>query len=60
MLLTHVFTVIYVDIFHGSKGDFPVASCSVTSLKMRNHYIAANLTVVVLSAEDCCASSMEL
>ena len=27
---------------------------------IRNHYIVANLTVVVHSAEDCCASSMKL
>ena len=55
----HVFTIIHVDTFHGSKGDFP-ASCVVTSLKIRNHYIVANLTSVVLSAEDCCISSMKL
>ena len=35
-------------------------SCAVTSFKIRNHYIVANLTVVVHSAEDCCASSMKL
>ena len=49
----------HVDTFHGSKGDFLV-SCAVTSFKIRNHYIVANLTVVVHSAEDCCASSMRL
>ena len=54
------FTLIHVDAYHGSKGDFPAASCAVTSLKMRNHYTEANLTVVVLSAEDCCASSIKL
>ena len=32
----------------------------MTSCKIRNHYIVANLTVVVHSAEDCCASSMKL
>ena len=53
----HVFTIIHVDTLHGSKGDFP-ASCAVTSRK--NETIVANLTVVVLSAEDCCASSMKL
>ena len=56
---THVSTIIHVDTFHGSKGDFLV-SCAVTSCKIRNHYIVANLTVVVHSAEDCCASSMKL
>ena len=55
----HVFTIIHMDTLHGSKGDFP-ASLAVTSLKIPNHYIVANLTVVVLSAEDCCASSMKL
>ena len=55
----HVFTIIHVDTFHGSKGDFRV-SCAVTSFKIGNHYIVANFTVVVHSAEDCCASSMKL
>ena len=32
----------------------------LTSFKIRNHYIVANLTVVVYLAEDCCASSMKL
>ena len=56
---THVSTIIHVDTFYGSKGDFPV-SCAVRPCKIRNHYIVANLTVVVHSAEDCCASSMKL
>ena len=30
------------------------------SFKIRNHYIVANLTIVVHSAKDCCASSMKL
>ena len=34
-----------MDTFYGSKGDFPAASCAVTSLKKRNHYNVANLTV---------------
>ena len=56
---THVFTIIHVDTFHRSKWDFPV-TCVVTSFKIRNHYIVANLTVAVHSAEDCCATSMKL
>ena len=56
---THVFTIIHVDTFHGSKEDFPV-TCVVTSFKIRNHYIVANLTVAVHSAEACFASSMKL
>ena len=32
----------------------------VTLFKKRNHYIVANLIVVVHEAEDCCASSMKL
>ena len=56
---THVSTIIHVDTFHGNKGDFLV-SCAVTSCKIRNHYIVANLTVVVHSVEDCCASRMKL
>ena len=56
---THVFTIMHVDIFHGSKGDFPV-TCVVTSFKIQNHYIVANLTVAVYLAEDCCTSSMKL
>ena len=39
---THVSTIIHVDTFHGSKGDLLV-SCAVTSCKIRNHYIVANL-----------------
>ena len=35
------------------------STCVVTSFKIRNHYIVANLTVAVHSAEDCCASSMK-
>ena len=49
-------------LYHYSRGylsDF-LASYAVTSLKIRYHYIAANLIVVVLSAEDCLASSMKL
>ena len=57
---THVFTVIHVDTFHGSEEGFPAVSCAMTSLKIRNHNIVANLTVVVLSAEDCYAGSMKL
>ena len=56
---THFFTIIHVNTFNGSKRDFPV-TCVVTSFKIWNHYIVANLTVVVHSAEDCCASSMKL
>ena len=56
---THVFTIIHVDTFHGSKGDFPI-TCVVTSFKTGNHYIVASLTFVVHSAEDCCTSSMKL
>ena len=56
---THVFTIMHVDIFHGSKGDFLV-TWVVMSFKIWHHYIVANLTVVVHSAEDCCASSMKL
>ena len=56
---THVLTIIHMDAFHGSKVDFP-ATCVVTLFKKRNHYIVANLTVVVHEAEDCCASSMKL
>ena len=56
---THVFIIIHVDTFHGSKGDFPAASYVVASLKIWNNYIVANLSVKVLSAEDCCASSMK-
>ena len=57
--MTHVFTIIRVNTFDGSKGDFPV-SCAVTSFKIRNHYVVATLVAVVDSAEDCCASSMKL
>ena len=56
---THAFTIIHVDTFHGSKGNFPV-SCAMMSFKIRNHYTVANLVVAVHSAEDCCASSMKL
>ena len=56
---THVFTIIHVGTFHGSDGDFP-ASCAVASFKIWNHHPEANLIVVVLSTEDCCASSMKL
>ena len=31
----------------------------MTSFKIKNHYIVANLTVVVHLAEDCCASSIK-
>ena len=50
-----MYIYIYIYIYRQrvkSKGDFPV-SCAVTSFKIRNHYIVANLTVVVHSAEDC-------
>ena len=43
---THVFTIIHVDTFHGSKGDFPV-TCAVTSFKIRNLYIVVILAVIV-------------
>ena len=56
---THIFTIIHVNTLHGSKGDFP-ASCAVTSLKIKSNYIVANLTVAVLSADNCSASSMKL
>ena len=42
----------------GSNGGFPV-TCVVTPFKIGNHYIVANLTIVVHSAEDYCASSMK-
>ena len=32
----------------------------MTALKIINHYIVANLTGAVYSAEDCCASSLKL
>ena len=56
---THVFTIIHVDTFHGSKGDFSI-TCVLTSFETGNHYIVASLTFVVHSAEDCCTSSMKL
>ena len=52
---THVFIIIHMNTFQESKGDFPVLV-----FKIRNHYIVANLTVAVHSAEDCCASSIKL
>ena len=52
-------SIIHVDTFHGSKGDFPV-SCAVTSFKIRNHYLVVSLIVAVHLAEDCCTSSMKL
>ena len=55
---TQVFTIIHVDTFHGSKEHFRV-TCVVTSFKIQNHYIVANLTVVVHSTEDYCLSSMK-
>ena len=53
------FIIIHVDTFYGSKGDFP-AFCAMMSFKIRNHYIVENMTIVVLSAENCCAGSMKL
>ena len=48
---THIFIIIHVGTFHGSKRDFPV-TCVATSFKIRKHYIVANLTVVVHLAQD--------
>ena len=56
---THTFTIIHVDTFYGSKGDFHV-SCAVTSFIIRSDYIVVNLIVVVHSTETCCANSMKL
>ena len=55
----HIFTIMHVDPFHVSKGEFPVI-CDVTSFKIRNNYIVANMTVVVHLAEDCCGGSIKL
>ena len=44
--------------FTGLKGIF--LHFPVRSLKKQNHFIVANLTLVVLLAEDCCANSMKL
>ena len=56
----HTFSPLFcVDTFHWSKGNFPVI-CAMTSFKIRNHYLVANLTVQVHSAEDCGASGMKL
>ena len=54
-----ILSIIHVDTFHGSKGDFTV-SCAATSFKIQNHYFVANLTDVVHLVEDCCASHMKL
>ena len=56
---THSVATIHADTVHGSKGDF-YEPRAVTLFEKRNHYIVANLIVVVYSAEDCCASSMKL
>ena len=56
---THVFTIIYVDTIHCSKGKFPV-TCVITSFKIRSRYIVANLLVEVHLAEDFSVSSMKL
>ena len=60
--ITHAVSTLFTwTSFTGVKGIFLLHHLlCVTSLKLRNHYIAANLTVVVLSAEDCCTSSMKL
>ena len=50
----HIFTIIYV-----VKGEF-LETCVVTSFKIRNHYIVANMTVVVHSVKDCSVSSRKL
>ena len=47
---THSVVTIHADTVHGSTGDF-YAPRAVTPFEKRNHYIVANLIVVVHSAE---------